>query len=218
MSITQVTNHVARALSRVITQFRESEEFKAVNAAFAAQAQEIEDAVFAMLLQFRNVNVATANALDQLGRLVQAPARGLKNDTVYRGWVIAQITVNKSWGQPEDLITIANAMLATYWDDVGLIDTNDTAASSFGTKGGANVSIVEALTSTGTAEPLSDVQEAKDALTFLLQVTPAGGRTILGFMLDPIVSRTDASLFRFDGANSAHLDQGRFYCALDTNR
>lgn len=110
MDLTQITDHTARALSRVVTQFRGSE-FEGLVRAFAAEIQVAEDALFSLVFAIRSPDLASGTTLDKLGALVGAEPRASLSDVAYRVRVQAAILRNRSWSLPEELIAIVKLFM-----------------------------------------------------------------------------------------------------------
>lgn len=130
MAITSITDHAARSIKRLVSQFQESPRFKGLLTVLSNEAQAIEDAFQDLLAQFRDVTVANDDALDKLGKLVGAPDRGGMNNTLYRARVIAQIFINRSSGNNVAIYGIAKHIV-TAWDVTGQPRIKDTPPAEF---------------------------------------------------------------------------------------
>src|SRR5690606_25505389 len=104
-----MTNHVAKALTRVLAQFKDKPNYRAVLTALVEPAQSVEDALQQLLLD-RAVNTAIGVQLDALGKIVKQPRAGL-GDEDYRRYVRARIATNRSKGTIADLLTIASLIV-----------------------------------------------------------------------------------------------------------
>lgn len=116
--ITKITDHVEQAESRVITQYKDSPNIKAIIEIYAKQVQELENAIFDMIDQ-RTLNGSVGFQLDQLGTILGQPRQGL-NDDDYRLRLKAKIAENVSEGTPNEMIEIFKILVAT--DDVEYLE------------------------------------------------------------------------------------------------
>lgn len=85
------------------------ERFIAFVSAFAEEVQELEDAVWATIVE-RFLTTASGAQLDQYGRLLGVVRAGL-NDDDYRAVLETTILVNRSSGEVDRLLTIATILL-----------------------------------------------------------------------------------------------------------
>lgn len=108
---TQSTDQVARGLGRLLQQYRNKPEFAALVQSYLNRIQELEDAVWEVIL-YRLLPNAEGVQLDSLGAIV---GRGRNNlsDSDYLLAIQAEIAINKSCGTPEDMITVAQFSLPT---------------------------------------------------------------------------------------------------------
>ena len=122
--------------------------------------QLLEDTIQACIAQ-RDVNQAIGVQLDELGGLVGQPRNGIGDDEVYRRYIRARITANKSDGAPETIYKIARLVLG---------DTDHTL--EFDNQGNAAYVLRIA------GDTLTDAIAA-DVLAFMRRATAAGVRGIL---------------------------------------
>lgn len=108
MAMEQITDHAARALSRVITALRGTE-FENLVRAFMAEVQACENAIFSMLAVIRDPAAAEGTTLDLIGKIVGAEERGALDDAEYRTRIAAAIARNRSWTEPESVIATVRA-------------------------------------------------------------------------------------------------------------
>lgn len=129
MSLTIVDNQVETAIRRLLYQFKDKPNFEAFVTAFVQQFQDIED-VIGQLLTDRQVDTATGENLNILGRIVGQPREG-RTDADYRIWIKARIQINKSSGLTEEIYNVLK--LITGFMDVGdfQIEELDYPASFF---------------------------------------------------------------------------------------
>lgn len=104
MALTQVTDHVARALARMPEQFKNNVTQPGIVVAFASQVQEIEDAAFG-LLAARSIDLAVGTQLDRIGKIIGAPRMGAV-DADYRLVLKATILINRRSGEIETMLQI----------------------------------------------------------------------------------------------------------------
>jgi hypothetical protein len=116
MSLTISTEHVQTALSRLLYQFKDKPTFEAFITALIQQLQDAENAVSGMLY-LRQVDTATGENLDILGRIVGQQREG-RDDDSYRLWIKARIQINKSSGLTEEIYNVLKLI-------TGFLDTGD---------------------------------------------------------------------------------------------
>lgn len=104
MSLTISTEHVETALTRILYQFKDKPKFEAFITAFVQQFQDIED-VIGQLLTDRQIDTATGENLNILGRIVGQPREG-RTDANYRLWIKARIQINRSSGRSEEIYNV----------------------------------------------------------------------------------------------------------------
>lgn len=109
--IEQNTSYAARALLRLIGQFKNKRTFEPILTALAVQVQALEDAYW-QLLSDRTIDNAVGVQLDVLGAIV-GEKRGGRPDPDYRLRIRARIRANLSNGTNEDIYAVFRALLAT---------------------------------------------------------------------------------------------------------
>ena len=102
--ITRITSHIADALARLASQFKEKPRIEALIRAFVSPMDEIEREIYNLNF-YRWVRTATGVQLDGLGAIVGEDRRG-RNDDAYRLAIITRIAINTSKGTAEDAITV----------------------------------------------------------------------------------------------------------------
>lgn len=118
--MSSVANHAAKALARLLSQYRGRPRFEGLVSAIGAEIQAIEDATGTMtnsLLAFLNAEGAQ---LDRIGTIVAQPRNGL-DDSAYRARIAVRIAVNFSAGQMEDIINIAALYMAAVGNPLQVI-------------------------------------------------------------------------------------------------
>lgn len=111
-------DHVAAALARLPEQFKSKTKIVQLLTALATPAAAIEDAFWQLLVE-RGVDSAIGVQLDQLGVVVGQERGGLSHSD-YRRFIRARIAANRSRGNFEDLIRVANLVIN---DDTATIET-----------------------------------------------------------------------------------------------
>jgi len=104
MTLEQTTTHDAEALAQLLEQFKGKARIEALLSANMTQIQEIEGVAFDMLEAFV-VSTAVGDQLDTIGKIVTEPRKG-KTDDVYRAFILARITINRSNGRVEEFNTV----------------------------------------------------------------------------------------------------------------
>ncbi len=110
MSIAQITDHADRAVARIVGKLRNKPRFEALVRALVSPFQSIEDALWALFES--DVDRATGDELDVLGRIVGELRNGETDDELYRRRVRARIMANRSNGTVEDIIRVVRLILA----------------------------------------------------------------------------------------------------------
>ena len=107
---TKVTDHVARAQARLLTQFRDSEKLNALLEALVIEVQLSEDVIFDVIL-LRYLDVAEGVNLDIIGRIVGRERLDVSSDAEYRELLRVQIRANQSDCGAEDIIYVASELV-----------------------------------------------------------------------------------------------------------
>lgn len=112
MSEVHVTDVVEVAVGRLPQAFRQLPNWRAFVEASVGYAQELEDLVWALVVE-RKLDTAIGAQLDQYGHLLNEDRGGL-DDTEYRQLLAIKIASNRSNGTAEELIyivrTLANSL------------------------------------------------------------------------------------------------------------
>lgn len=125
------------------------------------------EAAFQQLLTERNVNTAVGAQLDAVGKLVGRARQGVADDEVYRRFIRATISANKSDGLIEDLLTIARLVVDD--DDASFVFDNQGAAAYV-------LRVEDVAVSESTARVL---------IALLIKATAGGVRGVLGWTEEP---------------------------------
>lgn len=110
--VTQITDHTTRALARFAFQYRNKPLLSSLVTVFATQIQELETALFGVLLGYR-IDQAVGEQLDVIGRVI-GQARESATDAEYRLRLAARIRANLSTGSAEDIYTVFGILLPTH--------------------------------------------------------------------------------------------------------
>jgi hypothetical protein len=108
MAVTQITNHVELAQSRLMTRLADSTTIKDLLDAYVQEIQTVEDALIDTRDQ-RALSDATGEQLDGLGQLLGV-TRNQDTDTVYRLRLQAKILANTASGTKPELIKLIKLM------------------------------------------------------------------------------------------------------------
>jgi hypothetical protein len=125
--------YVLEGLAQFYRQFAEASKLQALAASYLAQAQELEDALWAMYSI--TLDNAIGDALDQIGQILGQQRIGLSDDE-YRQFLRAISLALRSTGSPESLMAVARAALATitfsYFEDSAGVLIEPHAPDAFG--------------------------------------------------------------------------------------
>lgn len=103
----KITDHVDRAIGRLIESARNRQSHRDVVKLETTEAQAIEDVLWD--LSGDSIDTAVGAQLDVWGRTVGQPRGGMADDT-YRVWVRAKLQVNRSRGTGDDLIRLLQTL------------------------------------------------------------------------------------------------------------
>lgn len=103
-----ISDHVQRAVDRLITQYKGKEKTEGLISSFVQGLQEIEN-VANDFANKRSIFDAEGIELDRWGTLLDEPRFGL-NDGSYRIQLIAKVSQNLSEGTAEDLISMFKSL------------------------------------------------------------------------------------------------------------
>lgn len=104
-----VSDHVDRALSRLLEQYKGKPVISAILTAVARQIQGAEDAAWDVWLRTQ-MATATGAQLDEVGDIVGQAREGRDDDT-YRVWIAARIRLNSSSGTIGEIIDVFMPLL-----------------------------------------------------------------------------------------------------------
>lgn len=113
---TYQADHVADALSLLLSQFDNSTDLRALLAALVRPTQELENAMATQYAAF-DVDTAEGVLLDILGGIV-GERRGGRLDSEYRAYVKARVAANASDGSAADIYRVARLILGDVTHDL----------------------------------------------------------------------------------------------------
>lgn len=200
MALEQITDHAARAVSRLAEQFKESTLLKGLLSAVSIEIQELEDKIFE-LYKTRDIDGAADATLDNLGALVGAPRRGSKNNTQYRNRVRVQVKANRSYGNVPVVYEIAKLVVAA-WNVADQPRVYEDAHRGYYVESDRDV-----------AGLVNDTAEAIELSVILKSINPAGVRGIVRSQ-----SVADAAAFSFAGGPGLGFGAGALSGAYDGNQ
>lgn len=219
--LTQILDHAARAVARLLFQFRDKPRIAGLMSTVGTASQEVEDGLYS-LLAVRQIAVAQGVVLDQIAELVGAPARGARTDADYRERILAQIQINRGQGTLGTVYAVA-ALIAKFHKDFA-----PTVHLPWGVSTIVREGDVDALTVTHppiggyTIEHpdvdgdncIDELATTKELARVLKnEVNPAGVRGIVLCRQQPY-----ASSFGFAGSSGAGFGEGLFTAAYDGNQ
>jgi hypothetical protein len=106
---TKITDHVAQAQDRLLTQFRDSPKLNALLEAVVTEVQLGENVIFEVIAE-RLIAVAEGVNLDIIGRIVGLERLDVSDDDEYRELLLVQIRANNSDCGADDIIFIASEL------------------------------------------------------------------------------------------------------------
>jgi hypothetical protein len=106
------TTHVTDGLKRLLWQFRDQPNIRAIVQSYLEEIQELEDVLYSLIVE-RYVQTAVGVQLDGIGRVVGEPRQN-RTDTDYRVAVIGRIARNKAHSRIEDILALFLLLLPTH--------------------------------------------------------------------------------------------------------
>jgi hypothetical protein len=121
VSLTKITDHANRAYARLAQHLKESPSHKSFAAIIGKQVQDLEEAVFSLLVM-RQVDTATAGQLDEIGNTVGVirPVGG--TDAAFRLRIKARILGNRSTGVVWVLLRILQMLAPPFTNGILIND------------------------------------------------------------------------------------------------
>lgn len=105
--IVKVPDHVAQALARFTSAFKDKVQLQALAATYLAEVQAVEDALCQLIFDTRLESPNCVGVLvDEIGALVGQPRNGVTDDATYKIYIRARQRVTRSNGRPEDIYAI----------------------------------------------------------------------------------------------------------------
>lgn len=211
MAPTQITDHVARASSRVVTHLRGTE-FELLVRAVAGEVQVLEDALASLIKPLRDRDDASGITLDKLAALVGAETRrsNIANtssmpDASYRLRVQAAIERNVSWCRIENVHTAVLAFFPWLIDPTYTLTGADVEGAGCFRVNPNSYSVDQYV----TIAP----REAEEFMRYL--AIPAGVRGI--FTYSAVAQDGDGTLAVFDSVFNGFESGAAFVGSVDQN-
>jgi molybdopterin-binding protein len=111
MSVTQITDHGARAIARLAMQYIDKSLMQGVCSAIGVQTQDIESGLFGIYTA-QDIDLATGVSLEVIGYLLEENKNGL-SDTEFRAVLQAKIEALVGNATRDDMIAIVDAIVTT---------------------------------------------------------------------------------------------------------
>jgi len=109
MAITQITDHEAAALARLLQQYKGKTNFQNLLKQFTTEFQAAEDAIYD-LLSVLSIDTVEGEVLDLIGVVVGIARESGQTDAVYRQFLKAKIGQNFSDGTMPEVYEIFNIL------------------------------------------------------------------------------------------------------------
>jgi hypothetical protein len=148
------------------------------------------EAAMLQVLYLRSIDTAVGAQLTVLGTIVGREREGVTDDDIYRRYLRAQITMNKSDGTINTLLKVAEFVVD---DDAATFTLRNEGAAAFALQVGG----------VAITEPVADV-----LIELIIRATSGGVRPIIEYALSP-----PADVFQFD--DGPGFDVGRYSTAVD---
>ncbi len=109
MTVERVADHGDQGVALLISQFRNKPFIEILVRALMTQVQEIEDALFDLLVK-RAIDTAEGAQLDVIGKIVGQP-RGTFDEDTYKTFLRGRVLVNRSSGTVDQMVALVNTLL-----------------------------------------------------------------------------------------------------------
>jgi hypothetical protein len=109
MALERITDHEARALGRLIAQYRSAVNLRGLVSVATTEHQVLEDVFWKLFIQ--NIDTAEGAELDVFGRIVGQPREG-RGDPKYRLWVKTRVRINRSNGTVPEIVGVFTALVS----------------------------------------------------------------------------------------------------------
>lgn len=197
MDITQITDHVNRALDRVVLQFKNSGLLKGLIGALSTEVQVLEDGLWGLLQAVRSVSTATGTTLEKIGALVGAPVRGTRSDAQLRNRINAQILANRGSGEAANIYAVSK-LIVSAWNISGQPKITEYYPGEY------------EIACTPRHTIVNSDAEARELAAILADISAAGVHAI-------VISQqiAEASAFSFAGGTGLGFGAGDFTAAYD---
>lgn len=196
MSLTLNSDHVDQALARLLEQFKNKPVLASILTAIVDQIQDLENTSWELYTE-RLLDGAEGAQVDNLGAIVGQPRNGLA-DADYLNWIRARIRVNRSNGDPNDILAIADLII-----DVPVNLTEEYPAGY----------VVRIYAFTGDAQLIYDIldQVRPAGVWFNLEYSPEAGADIFEFSVSTSIVEGDTAK---GFSEPAQITGGKFAGAL----
>lgn len=122
-----VEDHVAEGVDRLLQILRDMPRMEALLSIYLEQVNELEAAFLELYTDVLDIDVATGAQLDVLGALVGRPRAGL-SDTRYRLFIRAQMIVNDSDGNTDDILRVLDLLVVDEAESVTYTEIGNATA------------------------------------------------------------------------------------------
>lgn len=109
MTLEFTADHEDEGVALLIEQFKNKTFIEILVRALMAQVQELEVALFDLLLK-RALDTAVGAQLDVIGKIV-GQDRGIFDEVTYRTWIRGRVLVNRSSGTVDQIVELVNTLL-----------------------------------------------------------------------------------------------------------
>ncbi len=109
MTIELVTDHEEQGVALLISQFRDKPFIEILVKALMTQVQELENALFALLVE-RSIDTAVGAQLAVIGRIV-GQEKGTFDEETFRTFIRGRVLVNRSSGTTDQMVELVNTLL-----------------------------------------------------------------------------------------------------------
>jgi hypothetical protein len=202
-----ITDHAARAVSRLLFQFKTAGDPQALLTILAAEAQAIEDA-FTQMISLMNPAIQTGDLLNRIAHMVGLNSKASGSDGSFRVLINTQIAINKSQGTNADVLAAARAIALSHHMTPAELVINESGAGDTGDfqpAGGFELRLgnpVDGVTPSHT-NPRSDAVAVWRAAK---AAAGAGIRVLVEYR--PTGLESSGSAFRFGGGSPAEAAAG----------
>ena len=108
MALENISDHQARAVGRLVGQYRRAKNLQSLVSVSTAEHQKLEDQLWTMFSE--TVDNAAGAQLDVYGKIV-GQAREGRTDAKYRLWIKTRVRINRSSGTVPEIIAVFTALV-----------------------------------------------------------------------------------------------------------